>query len=76
MPGASTTCKRFSRVCREFETSRLEKALLAAAYECAVPTVSRRLRRKIDAPPADVQATVAEAETDFPTSLAKERQAG
>ena len=76
MQDASTPRKRFSRVCRDFETSRLERALLAAAYECAVPTVSRRVRRKPNVPLSATHANVAQAETDFETSLAKERQAG
>jgi len=42
MQDASMPHKRFSRVCHDFETSRLEKTLLAAAYERAVPTASRR----------------------------------
>ena len=45
MQDASAPRMRFSRVSRDFQTSRLEKALLAAAYECAVPTVSRSTRR-------------------------------
>ena len=76
MQDASTSCKRFSRVSRDFETSRLEKALLAAAYECAVPTVSRRMRRKLDVPLPATQSNVATAETDFQPSHATERQAG
>jgi hypothetical protein len=76
MPDASTPDKRFSRVRRDFETSRLEKALLAAAYECAVPAASRRVRRKACVPSYAVQASVAPVEMDFQTSLATERQAG
>lgn len=79
MLDASTTGKRCSRVCRDFETSRLENALLAAAYECAVPavpTVSRRTRRKVDAPLPAALTAVAQAEMDFPLSPAMERQAG
>lgn len=76
MTDASTTRQRFSRVCREFETSRLENALLAAAYECAVPTRSRRTRRMGDAQAAAL-TTAGQAEMDFSTTtLAKERQAG
>ena len=76
MQDASTPRKRFSRVCRDFETSRLETELLAAAYECAVPTISRRVRRKPDLPLPGTHANVVQAEMDFQTSLAKERQAG
>jgi hypothetical protein len=76
MPDASTPRKRFSRVCRDFETSRLENALLAAAYECVVPAASRRVRRKTDLPSHAVQASVAPVEMDFQASLATERQAG
>lgn len=76
MPHASTTRQRFSRVCRGFETSRLENALLAAAYECAVPTRSRRARRKLDAPLPAAPAAAGQAEMEFPTTLAKERQVG
>ena len=76
MQDASTPRKRFSRVCRDFETSRLEKALLAAAYECAVPPGSRRIRRKPALPLPTTHANVAQAEMDFQSSLAKERQAG
>ena len=76
MPDASTSGKRFSCVRRDFETSRLEKALLAAAYECAVPTGSRRVRQRTGVPSHAIQASAALVEMDFPTSLAKERQAG
>ena len=76
MQDASTPRRRFSRVCRDFERSRLEKALLAAAYECAVPTVSRRVRRKPDLSLPATHTSVAPGEMDFQTSLAKERQAG
>lgn len=73
---ASTTRQRFLRVCREFETSRLEDSLLAAAYERAVPTVSRRVGGKVGAAAPVELATVAQVEMDFPTPQAKERQAG
>jgi hypothetical protein len=76
MHDASTPRRRFSRVCRDFETSRLEKALLAAAYERAVPTVSRRTRRKPVVPATTTHANITIAETDFQPSLATERQAG
>ena len=42
MQDASTPRKRVLRVNRDFETSRLEKGLLATAYERAVPIISRR----------------------------------
>ncbi|MCG8585014.1 MAG: hypothetical protein MI757_09910 [Pirellulales bacterium] len=79
MPDASTSRKRFSRVCRQFETSRVETALLASAYEWTVPIVSRRTRRKVDASLAaaqPAQTDVAQAEMDFTSPLAKERQVG
>ena len=76
MHDASMPRKRFSRVCRDFETSRLEKALLAGAYERAVPTVSRRTRRKPAVPSATTHANITAAETDFQPLLAMERQAG
>jgi hypothetical protein len=76
MHDASTPRKRFSRVYRDFETSRLEKSLLAAAYERAVPTVSRRTRRTPAVPSVPTHANITTAETDFQPSLATERQAG
>lgn len=76
MQDASVPCKRFWRVCRDFETSRVEKALLAAAYERAVPTVSRRTARKRPVRSRTNHAKVTAAETDFEPSLATERQAG
>jgi hypothetical protein len=76
MHDASTPRKRFSRVCRDFETSRLEKALLAAAYERAVPTVSRLTRRTPAVSSVPTHANITTAETDFQPSLATERQAG
>lgn len=75
MQDTSTPPKRFSRVCRDFETSRLEKALLAAVYECAVPTVSRRPKRNPTVPSQDIPANRATVETDS-QSLATERQVG
>lgn len=74
MHDASTPRQRFSRVCRDFETSRLEKALLAAAYERAVPTVSRRTGSEPAVPSPSTNITT--AEMDFQPSLATERQAG
>jgi hypothetical protein len=76
MPDASTPRKRFSSVRRDFETSRLERALLAAAYECALPAASRRVRRKTGVPSHAAEASVVPVEMDFQTSLATERQAG
>lgn len=76
MQAASTRRKRFSRVCRDFETSRLERALLASAYERAVPTVSRRIGQKPVVPTPTHDANVTTAETDFQPSLATERRAG
>lgn len=76
MQDASTPRKRFSRIRREFEKSRLEKGLLAAAYERAVPTVSRRARRRPPDPLPTVHAHTTETETDFHPSLAMERHAG
>jgi hypothetical protein len=76
MHDAITPRKRFSRVCRDFETSRLETALLAAAYERAVPIVSRHTRRKAAVPSATTHANITATETDFQPSLATERQAG
>lgn len=76
MHDASTPRKRFSGVCRDFETSRLEKALLAAAYEHAVPTVSRRTQPKPAVPSPATHINITTAETDFQLSLATERQAG
>jgi len=76
MHDASTPRQRFSRVCREFEISRLEKALLAAAYERAVPTISRRTRSKPVVPSSSTHTNITTAEMDFQPSLATERQAG
>jgi hypothetical protein len=76
MQDASTPCQRFPRVCRDFETSRLEKALLAAAYERAAPTSSRRTRRRPTVPLSADNATKTRAETDFEPALATERHAG
>ena len=76
MQDASTPRQRFSRISREFETSRLEKGLLAAAYERAVPTVSRRTRRKPTDPLPTAHANATECETDFQPSLATQRHAG
>lgn len=76
MQDASTPRKRFSHVSRDFQTSRLERALLAAAYECAVPTVSRSTRRKRAVPVPTNDAGNTHAETDNQPSLAKERHAG
>lgn len=76
MHDASTPRQRFSRVCRDFETSRLEKALLAAAYERAVPTVSRRTGSEPAVPSPSTHANITTAEMDFQPSLATERQAG
>ena len=76
MQDASTRHKRFLRVTQGFESSRLEKGLLAVAYERAVPAVSRRRRGT----PANqvvstnVRRTVEFAETDIRPSLAKEGQ--
>lgn len=42
MQDRSSRTKRRLRVAREFETSRLEKGLLAIAYEHALPIISRR----------------------------------
>lgn len=76
MQDASMPRKRFSRVCRDFETSRLEKKLLAAAYERAVPTVSRRLKRKRDVPSLATHAHDVTVDMDFQAPFATERQAG
>jgi hypothetical protein len=76
MQDASTPRKRFSRISREFETSRLERGLLAAAYERAVPAVSRRTRRTSMDPLPTAHANTTECETDFQLSLAMERHAG
>jgi hypothetical protein len=76
MQDASTPRQRFWRISREFETSRLEKGLLAAAYERAVPTVSGRMRRRPTNPLATARANPMECETDFQPSLATERHAG
>ena len=76
MQDASTPCQRFSRVCRDFETSRLEKTLLAAAYERAVPTASRRPKRHPSVPSLGADTNGTTVDTDFPAPFATERQAG
>lgn len=76
MQDASTPRRRFSRVCRDFETSRLEKALLAAAYERAVPPVSRRNKRNPIVASLATHADITAVETDFQGSFATERQVG
>jgi len=73
MPNASTSRKRFLRVTQEFETSRLEKSLLAVAYERAVPVVSRRPTRRTANAFAQRNPTEVPTEMDFQPSLATER---
>ena len=67
MQNASPSCKRFLRVTQEFETSRLEKSLLAAAYEHAVPVVSRHPTRR------SAKTFAQPTEMDFQLSLTTER---
>lgn len=76
MQDASMPHKRFSRVCRNFETSRLEKTLLAAAYERAAPTASRRPKRHPSVPSLATHANGTTVDTDFQAPFATERQAG
>ena len=77
MQDASTQRTRFLRVTQGFETSRLEKGLLAVAYERAVPVVSRRTRRtptKQAVPINRNRATESSPNTNVQPSLAKEGQ--
>lgn len=76
MPDASTQRKRVLRVRRDFDTSRLEKGLLAAAYERAVPVISRRPKRNNGKDFPDSTSALSPTETDFQFSLAMERCAG
>jgi len=76
MQDASMPGKRFSRVCRDFETSRLENKLLAAAYERAVPTASRRPKRNRGIPSVATHANDVTVDMDFQAPFATERQAG
>ena len=73
MPNASTSRKRVLRVTQGFETSRLEKGLLAAAYERAVPILSRRPSRR---PAKDLAPAKVPTEMDFQPSFATERYVG
>jgi hypothetical protein len=43
MEGKKSRCRRELKVARDFECSRLEKALLAAAYERVFPSVRMAL---------------------------------
>jgi hypothetical protein len=76
MPATEPQRGHFSRVCRDFETSRLEGAFLASAYERAVPTVSRRPRGKPTLASVAEQTHVTPAETEFPPKRVMERKAG
>jgi hypothetical protein len=76
MQNASTRRKRVLRVSRDFETSRFEKGLLAAAYERAVPIISRRPKRNGGKDFLESSLAPSPTETDFQFSLAMERCAG
>jgi len=76
MQDASTPRKRVLRVNRDFETSRLEKGLLAAAYERAVPIISRRPKRNSRKDFLDSSSAPSPTETNFHFSHAMERCAG
>jgi hypothetical protein len=76
MQDASMSRKRVLRVNRDFETCRLEKGLLAAAYERAVPILSRRPQRSHGEEFPDSNSVPSVTETDFQFSLAMERCAG
>jgi hypothetical protein len=75
MQDASTSRQRFLRVTQGFETSRIEKGLLAVAYERAVPIVSRRSSPR---PSKDsLLANAAESrQRDVQRSRAMERHVG
>jgi len=75
MPDPTTPRKRFGRVSRVFETSRLEEALLAAAYERVVPNVWRGPRRRRAVSWTAEELNRKQAETPIQPSLAKERYA-
>jgi hypothetical protein len=72
MQDACTSRSRSLRVSRGFETSRLEKRLLADAYEHAVPILSARPRTKL----VSHGAGPTPAEMDLQPPLAKERNVG
>jgi len=76
MQDASTRRKRFLRITQGFETSRLEKGLLAVAYERAVPVVTRRARTPIKrvVPTSRNRATGSFANTNVQPSVTKEGQ--
>jgi len=76
MQGASTPRERVLRVSRDFEASRIEKGLLAVAYERAVPIISRRPKQNSGTDFPDTSSAPSPTETDFQFSLAMERCAG
>jgi hypothetical protein len=73
MPDASTSRKRVLRVTQGFETSRLEKGLLAVAYERAAPIISRRPTGRTA---SDLSHAKVPTEMDFQPSFATERYVG
>ena len=76
MSDASRLRKRVLRVTQEFETSRLEKGLLAVAYERALPIVSRRPTRRRASGLVQAERFVTPREMDFQPQTATERHVG
>ena len=76
MPDASTSRRRVLRVTQEFETSRLEEGLLAAAYERALPIVSRLPTRRRASGLVRAERFETPMEMDLPPQTATERHVG
>ena len=76
MQDASTRRQRCLHVERGFETSRLENGLLAAAYEHAVPIISRRTgqNKRVVLDEAASAADVSASTNVQPSLLTKEGQ--